>query len=90
MANNTLPKSLPMGRLHELESRSDAHLIAYSTAALFQGYRITRYKSRKALEAFCRPGSVHHALVKTPTHPNMITNRNVQREPHCGMVRTSD
>lgn len=75
-----LPRHVPLGRLDELRTRPDAHLIAYSLGkGIFDEVTLTVYKSRKALEAFCRDGSRHHALVKTPTKPNFIVNRNTQR-----------
>ncbi len=71
---------IPSGRLGDVRSRPDANLYAYT----LQGYlgetaKVTRYASRLALEAFCKSGSQHHAIVKTPTHPNMMTNANTQR-----------
>jgi hypothetical protein len=67
----------PVGRLAEVQAVPDADLLAYTV----QGYdvKLTRYASRAALEAFCKDGSTHHAVVKAPVDPNMMTNRNVQR-----------
>ena len=69
--------NIPLGRLDELRSQPDADRIAYTV----YGYDaiIQRYASRKALEAFCKDGSTHHALIKTPVHQSMIINRNTQR-----------
>jgi hypothetical protein len=68
---------VPLGRLAELTTRPDADLLAYSVQGC--DAKVTRYKSRVALLAFCRDGSSHHALIKTPVHPNMLVNRNTQR-----------
>ena len=74
------PRFIPSGRLDDLRTRADADLIAYTIPVrAFGEYQVTTYKSRKALEAFCKDGSSHHALVKTPTSRNMIVNRNTQR-----------
>lgn len=74
-----LPKYVPAGRILELTARDDAERIAYTIPTrLFADYAVKRYASRKALEAFCKPGSRHHALVKVPTHPTMVTNPNIQ------------
>ena len=78
--DDKLPLRVPLGRLDELRTRPDAHLIAYSLGkGIFDEVTLTVYKSRKALEAFCKDGSRHHALVKTPTKPNFMVNRNTQR-----------
>jgi hypothetical protein len=75
-----LPKFCPMGRLSDLASRADADLIAYTVGAGFAAdYAIKRYASRAALEAFCRDGSKHHALVKRRVSASMLVNRNVER-----------
>lgn len=75
-----LPKFTPSGRLDELRARPDAACIAYTfPIGAFDDYRLTLYASRKALEAFCRDGSRHHALIKEPRAASMITNRNTQR-----------
>lgn len=80
LARHDLPRTLPLGRLADLRARPDAELIAYTIpVGLFAEYRLTRYASRRALEAFCRDGSAHHALVKTPTPADHVTNSNVQR-----------
>lgn len=79
-ADYRLPRSIPMGRLGELRSRPDADLIAYTVGkGLFDEVTLTRYKSREALEAFCKDGSRHHALVKVPTCPTRMVNKNTQR-----------
>lgn len=70
-------KTIPLGRLDELRSQPNADCIAY-TAYGFDAI-IKRYASRKALEAFCKDGSAHHALVKTSVHQSMLVNRNTQR-----------
>jgi len=71
---------VPFGRLDDLRSRPDAELIAYTVGRSWDSnYRITVYASRKALEAFCRAGSQHHALVKRDVDGTMIVNRNTQR-----------
>lgn len=78
--NDKLPRRLPLGRLDELRSRPDAHLIAYSLGkGLFDEVALTRYKSREALEAFCKDGSRHHALMKVPACPTRMVNKNTQR-----------
>lgn len=69
--------TVPLGRLDEWRSRPDADLLALSPVGY--DYAVQRYASRKALEAFCKHGSTHHALVKTPVHPTMLVNRNIQR-----------
>lgn len=75
-----LPRWLPMGRLDDLRERADAHLIAYTVGRnVFDDYRIARYKSREALESFCKDGSEHHALIKVPTCSTRLTNANTQR-----------
>jgi len=68
---------VPLGRLSEVAMEPNAELLAYTV----QGWdaRIVAYKSRKALEAFCKDGSLHNAVIKEPRHPNMISNRNTQR-----------
>jgi hypothetical protein len=63
--------------LRDLKTEPDALLKAFSRVSLGTA-KITTYKSRKALETFCRDGSIHHALVKTPVHRNMLVNRNTQ------------
>jgi hypothetical protein len=69
-----------MGRLNELRLRDDAERIAYTIPRRnFDDYGLTLYASRAALEAFCKPGSFHHALVKAEVPANMLTNRNTQR-----------
>ena len=74
------PLFTPVGRLDDLRARPDAELLAYTVQGSFgETARVTAYKSRKALETFCKAGSAHHALVKTPKHPNMMTNRNTER-----------
>lgn len=80
MSAPRLPRTIPFGRIGDLRSRPDADLIAYTIPArTFADFRLKRYASRKALEAFCRDGSSHHALVKRPVHPSMLVNRNTQR-----------
>lgn len=75
-----LPRAVSLGRLAELRNRDDAERIAYTIPkGTFAEYRLTLYASRRALEAFCKDGSQHHALVKTAVSPNMLTNRNTQR-----------
>lgn len=75
-----LPKFLPAGRLSDLSAHPDADLIAYTVGAGWSAdYAIKRYTSRAALEAFCKDGSKHHALVKRPVSGSMLTNRNTQR-----------
>jgi len=71
---------VPMGRLDEYISRPDAECLAITyPATVFGDYVVCKYRSRKALESFCRVGSQHHALVKTPVHPSMLVNPNTQR-----------
>ena len=78
--DDKLPRRVPLGRLGELRSRPDAHLIAYTVGkGLFDEVTLTVYKSREALEAFCKDGSRHHALVKTPVCQTRLVNRNTQR-----------
>lgn len=76
-----LPKFCSMGRLSDLASRADADLIAYTVGAagFAADYAIKRYTSRAALEAFCKDGSKHHALVKRRVSASMLANRNVER-----------
>lgn len=68
---------VPLGRLAELHARQNAHLLAYTVAGW--DAKVTTYKSRAALEAFCKDGSRHHAVMKAYTEPCMITNHNTQR-----------
>ena len=71
--------TIPFGRLSELRTRPDADRIAYTVpAGIFQDYRWKVYASRAAMLAFAKAGSNHHALIKTPTRPGMIINRNTQ------------
>ena len=71
---------IPQGQIIDLVSEPDADLLAYTIpGGVFADCLITRYKSRKALEAFCRDGSAHHAIVKTIVIRTMLTNRNVER-----------
>lgn len=75
-----LPKFCPMGRLSDLASHPDADLIAYTVGnGFFDDYAIKRYASRAALEAFCKDGSRHHALIKRRVSAGMLFNRNVQQ-----------
>jgi hypothetical protein len=72
---------IPTSRLSDLLQRPNPELYAYSLQGhLGETARVVKYASRRALESFCKPNSVHHALLKVPTHPNMMTNRNTQRE----------
>ena len=74
------PLFTPVGRLDDLRTRPDAELLAYTTQGHFgETAKVTTYASRAALEAFCKPGSSHHALIKTRKHPNLLTNRNTER-----------
>lgn len=70
-------KTIPLGRIDELRSQPDADCIAYTVYG-FDAI-IKRYASRKALETFCKAGSAHYALIKTPVHQSMLVNRNTQR-----------
>lgn len=71
---------VPLGRLDEYRARPDAECIAItSPRSMREDYTAWKYPSRKALESFCKDGSQHHALVKTPVHPTMLVNRNTQR-----------
>lgn len=75
-----MKKTIPFVRIEELRALPNAELLAYTLGkGLFDDCKVTTYKSRQALEAFCKDGSSHHAVIKTPTHPSMITNRNTQR-----------
>ena len=64
--------------MDELKSRSDADLIAYKAFGNWDVW-LKKFSSRKALEVFCKDGSVMHALVKTPVGRNMLVNKNTQR-----------
>ena len=76
----SLPRYVSLGRMPELRERPDADRIAYTLGpGSFDDYTLKRYASRKALEAFCKDGSRHHALVKTVVAPSMLVNRNTQR-----------
>jgi len=80
LADDKLPRRVHLGRLDAIRSRPDAHLIAYTLGVgIFDEVTLTRYKSREALEAFCKDGSRHHALVKVPTCQTRMVNRNTQR-----------
>ena len=71
---------MPIGRISELHSREDAGLLAYTIGqSLGDGVCVVRYASRMALEAFCKAGSRHHAVVKRAVPATMLTNRNTQR-----------
>lgn len=74
-----IPKQICLGHINNLREHPEAELIALTTPErIFGDYKVTKFKSRKALEAFCKDGSKLHALVKTPTHRNMLVNRNTQ------------
>jgi len=78
--SNALPRTIALGRVSDLLSREDADCIALTrNAVIGADYKVTLYKSRAALEAFCKDGSAHFALVRRPVAPNMLTNRNTQR-----------
>ena len=68
----------PQGRITEYADREDAELLAYSPAGQWD-YKVRRFNSRKALEAFCKDGSAMHAVVKSPVSRQMLINRNIQR-----------
>ena len=73
-------KYVPFGRLVEMAQAPGADLMAYTTpSTTFGDYAVKRYKSRKALEAFCHDGSRHHAILKTPVRAGMLVNRNTQK-----------
>lgn len=75
-----LPRTVPFGRLGELRARPDSDLIAYSFGGGLMGdARVKVYASRAALEAFCKPGSNHHALIKHGVAARLLTNRNTER-----------
>lgn len=75
-----LPRFIALGRIADLLAHPDAERIALTSPARLGGeYRVTVYQSRAALEAFCRDGSAHVALVRAPVPGNVLTNRNTQR-----------
>ena len=64
---------IPFGRLDDLRQRPDAERMAYTIPqGTFGDYRVKTYASRKALIAFCKPGSRHHALIKTPQSADQL------------------
>lgn len=86
-----IPKTCPVGRLHELRAHPDAERVGVTyPRSLAADARLTLYKSRKALLAFCLPDSAHHALVKDAVHPTMLVNRNTQRpDAACAVLVAS-
>jgi len=80
MKSMRLPRYVSLGGMPGLRERPDADRIAYTLGqGSFDDFTIKRYASRKALEAFCKHGSRHHALVKTVVAPSMLINQNTQR-----------
>ena len=76
-----MPRStyVPAGRLEALRARPEADRTAYTASRSWDGdCKVTVYASRAAMLAFCKDGSAHHALVKTPVHRNMVANRNTE------------
>lgn len=70
------PKNtIPFGRINDLRSRPDAHLIAVRPGkGVTDDYIVKRYTSRKALETFLRKPGDWHALVKNEVDPRMVAN----------------
>jgi len=73
MKTTALPKYISLGRISELQERPDANLIAIKTPEfLFGDYRVKRYGSRLALEAFLKNPGKWAAIIYTPVHRNLM------------------
>jgi hypothetical protein len=74
------PKTCNMGQIDTLRNAPGAELVGYTIGkGIFDDYKLTVYKSRAALKAFCKADSKHHALVKEVVSQSMLTNRNFER-----------
>ncbi len=69
----SIPASIPFGRLNELQTHPEAHLLAVLTPdRLFSDYRVKRYTSRLALETFLKNPGKWHAVIKNKVAPSML------------------
>jgi hypothetical protein len=76
---STIPKYTPSGRINELRELPEADRIAYHHGRALGDCQVKVYASRKALEVFLKNAGGWNALVKTPTHPNMLVHPAFQR-----------
>ena len=76
-----LPQCVPIGAISDLQNRPDADRIAICPGrGAFDDYRVKRYASRSALEAFLRNPGGWRALVKNPVPRSMLVHPAFQRE----------
>lgn len=68
---------IPHARLRELREAENAHLAAMSPYK--DDWIIQLFKTRKAMQNFCKHGSQMHALIKDRVASGMLINRNMQR-----------